>query len=248
MSHLSTMEVTLTKDEKKAIRQQDWKDTMDKEKKQRFWKAVALWSLGGMLLVAALWALVVFSSGGNQPASSIKLPAVSASDYQTTPEAKVALVEYADFQCPACKAYYPLVKQLQTTYGDKLNVVYRFFPLKTIHQNAVNSAKAAYAAGKQNKFWEMHDKLFDTQDTWATLPDPEATFLGFAKDLGLNTDQFKKDYEDGNTLVFINNAYNADTAIGLNATPTFFLNGKQIENPQSFDAFKKLIDQALSGK
>ena len=239
----------LTKDEKKALRQEDAREKFDRENKQRFWKMVGLWSLGGLLVVLALWALVAFSSGStSQTTSDLKIPAITKSDFQTHPEAKVVLTEYADFECPACKAYHPLLVQLESTYGNKLNVVYRMFPLKTIHPNAVNSAKAAYAASKQNAFWPMHDKLFDNQDSWAPLPDPESVFVGYAKDLGLNTDEFKKDYESGEALTFVNAAYDSATTIGINSTPTFFLNGKHIENPQGLDPFKKLIDTALAGK
>lgn len=217
------------------------------EKKRAFWKAVALWSLGGMLLIVALWVLVTLSSGTtSQPTATLTMPKVTKDDFQTgSASAKVTLTEYSDFQCPACKAYYPLVKQLQKDFGDKLHFVYRFFPLKSIHQNAVNSAKAGYAASLQGKFWEMHDVLFENQDEWATLADPEQTFVGYAKKLGLNADQFKTDYEAGTTLVFVNNAYDKDTAIGLNATPTFFLNGKQMANPQSYADFKKAIEDAM---
>lgn len=247
---IGDMDQKLTKDEKKALRQDEWREKLDKEKKDRFWKSVALWSLGGMLLVLALWALVIFSSTpASQSTSSLTIPAPSASDYQSNPTgAKATLTEYADFQCPACKAYYPIVKQVQENYGNKLNVVYRFFPLKTIHQNAVNSAKAAYAAGKQGKFWDMHDKLFVTQDSWATVSDPESTFIVYAKSLNLNTDQFKKDYQSAAADAFVNTSYDNATAIGLNSTPTFFLNGKQIDNPQGYAAFKTVIDKALAGK
>lgn len=240
------MEPKLTKDEKKALRQEEWKEKADKERKNKLWKAVFYWSLGGLLLVLGLWALVVFSSG-TPTSSTTASPAVTKNDFQTQPAgAKVTLTEYADFQCPACKAYYPLVKQLQSDFGIKLNVVYRFFPLKTIHQNAINSARAAYAASLQNKFWQMHDKLFDTQDSWATLSDPESTYIGYAKDLQLNTDQFKKDYEADTTLTFVNTAYDNATAIGLNSTPTFFLNGKMLtSNPQSYSDFKKVIQDAI---
>lgn len=241
------MDEKLTKDEKKALRQEEWKTKAEEEQKRKFWKTVALWSFAGILLILAIWALVAFSSGTtSQSSATITMPKVTAKDFQTTPiGATVTLTEYADFECPACKAYYPVVKQLQQDFGTKLNVVYRYFPLKTIHTNAVNSAKAGYAAALQGKFWEMHDKLFDTQDTWAPLSNPEPTFLSYAKDLGLNVPLFQKDYEAATTESFVNDAYNSDVAMGLNATPTFFLNGKEITNPQSYQDFKTLIQNAI---
>ncbi len=256
------MEPKLTKDEKKALRQEEWREKADKERKNRVYKIIAIWSLGGMLLILALWALVAFSTGTTTSSSgpTLTAPKVTSSDFQSNPNPStssgkiVTLIEYADFQCPACKSYYPIVKQIQTMYGTRLNFVYRFFPLKSVHQNAVNSAKAAYAAGlqkdasngaSQGKFWEMHDRLFETQDSWATVTNPESIFLGYAKDLGLNNDEFKKDYEAQATADFIDQSYSNDTAMGLNSTPTFFVNNKQIDNPQSLDDFKKLIDEAI---
>lgn len=84
-------------------------------------------------------------------------------------EAKAVLIEYSDFQCPACQVYYPVVKQLTEELGNEILVVYRHFPLTTIHPNALPAAKAAEAAGKQGKFWEMHDMLFDKQSEWSAL-------------------------------------------------------------------------------
>lgn len=240
------MDEKLTKDEKKHLRQEEWREKADKEQKKRLYQTIGAWSFGGLLVVLAIWALVVFSSGSSSLSSaSLKQPPVTAKDFQSNPGAKTTLVEYADFQCPACKAYYPVVKQLGKDYGTKLNVVYRMFPLKTVHQNALVSARAAYAASLQGKFWEMHDTLFETQDSWATLPDPESVFVGYAKELALNTDTFKKDYESQSTSDFVNNSYDGATNVGVNSTPTFFLNGKQLENPAGYTDFKKLIDQAV---
>lgn len=241
------MEEKLTKDEKKAIRQEEWKEKADRERKMGLYKTIGYWSFGGLLVILAIWGLAAFSSGNSSTSSTtLKAPAITAEDFQTGPStAKATLIEYADFQCPACKAYYPLLKQLEIAEQGKVNFVYRMFPLKTVHQNALSSARAAYAASKQNKFWDMHDKLFINQDSWANLSDPENTFISYAKDLSLNTDQFKKDYESDASFTYVSNAYSAATNLGLNGTPTFFLNGKQIDNPQSYQAFKDLVDGAL---
>ncbi|HYK08260.1 MAG TPA: thioredoxin domain-containing protein [Candidatus Eisenbacteria bacterium] len=241
------MDEKLTKDERKHLRQEEWREKADKEQKKKLYQTVAWWSFGGMLLVLAIWALVVFSQGSSSLSSAtLKQPPVTKADFQTNPSgAKATLVEYADFQCPACKAYDPIVRQLLKDYGEKLNLVYRMFPLKTVHQNAINSAKAAYAASLQGKFWEMHNRLFDAQDSWATLPDPESVYVGYTKDLGLDTNTFKKDYEAQATSDFVNNSYDAALNVGVNSTPTFFLNGNQLTNPAGYADFKKLIDQAV---
>lgn len=236
----------LTKDEKKAVRQEEWREKADKERKSQLYKTISYWAFGVLIVILGIWALIAFSQGTTTTTTaSIKLPAVTSKDFQSNPGGKVTLVEYADFECPACKAYYPLIKQLQAQYGNNLHVVYRMFPLKTIHPNAVSSGKAAYAASLQGKFWEMHDKLFDTQDSWAGLSDPESTFISYAKGLGLNTDTFTKDYESSAADTLMNTSYDQATNIGLNATPTFFLQGQKIADPSSFNDFQSLINAAL---
>lgn len=245
------MEPKLTKEEKKQLRKQErqeWEKQLDSEKRNSLLKKIAIWGGITLFLILGVWGIYAAST---QPSpstqqTSITLPKVTSSDFQTgLPTAKATLVEYADFQCPACKAYYPVVKQLQQDYGDKLHFVYRFFPLENIHRNAAASAQAAYAASKQGKFWEMHDKLFETQDTWAGLPDPADTFVGYAKSLGLNVDQFKADYSSDAAAKFVNDSYQTALNMGLQGTPSFFLNGKFIENPQGYQPFKDVIDQAL---
>lgn len=248
------MEPKLTKEQKKEIRKQekqDWEKQIDKERQVSLMKKIALWGGIALFLALGVWGIYAASTQPvSNPQADIKMPPVTASDLQTgTPASPgqkvVTLVEYADFECPACKAYYPLVKQLQKDYGDKLHFVYRFFPLETIHKNAETSSRAAYAASLQGKFWEMHDKLFDTQDAWGQLADPTDTFVGYAKALGLNTDQFVKDYNSDQARKFVETSYQSALNLGLQGTPSFFLNGKFIENPQGYQPFKDLIDKAL---
>ncbi len=158
----------------------------------------------------------------------------------------VNLTEYGDYQCPACGAFYPIVKQVTDKYGDDITFQFRNYPLSQLHQNARAGARAAEAAGKQNKYWEMHDLLYGGQQTWEGQSDPTATFEGYAQQLGLDLNVFKKDYQSSE----INDVINADLAegqrLGVDSTPTFFLQGKKIDkNPQDLNGFSKLIDQAI---
>src|SRR3989338_2093696 len=98
-------------------------------------------------------------------------------------EAKVTLIEYSDFQCPACGAYYPVVKQLNEEVGDKIVIAYRNFPLRQVHQNAQIAAQAAEAAGKQGKFWEIHDMLFENQKEWSSYVNAKEIFIKYAQSL-----------------------------------------------------------------
>lgn len=243
----------ITKAEKKELRKQEkqeWEVTLQKEESRKMWNRVMLWGVVVLLIVGGLWGLINISSQPATPTISdvTKIPRVSAGDMTQGPKnAKVVLIEYADFQCPACGAYYPRVKQLQKDFNGKLLFVYRFFPLINIHRNALVSSEAGYAASKQGKFWEMHDLLFAHQADWAEKTNDEAMilFVGYAQSLGLNIDQLKKDMSDPATSKFIMDQENKGTDNGIQGTPTFYVNYKQLENPQTYEEFKGIIASEL---
>lgn len=158
----------------------------------------------------------------------------------------VVLVEYGDFQCPACGAYFPIVKEVVEKYKNDIQFQFRNFPLQQIHPNARAAARTAEAAGKQNKYWEMHDLLYEQQKTWEQSTAVNTIFEGYAKQLGLDVAKFKTDFASS----AVNETINADLAegqrLGVNSTPTFFLQGKKIEDsPRDVEGFSKLIDQAI---
>ena len=159
-------------------------------------------------------------------------------------DAKVTVVEYADFQCPACRAYQPLVSELYREYGDRVRFEYRHFPLNSIHQNAEEAAMAAEAAGEQGKFWEMTDMLFAEQAEWSPLGSPEEVFVEYAGKLGLDTARFSADLKSKDLLEKIRASAKEGTAAGINSTPSFFLNGSRIQ-PKNYDEFKGAVEQAL---
>lgn len=168
-----------------------------------------------------------------------------AADFIPAEEGKVVLVEFSDFQCPACRAYYPLVRQLRGEFGDKLTVEYKYFPLKNIHKNAEISARAGEAARLQGKFDEMEDLLFTKQNDWAFSNDVLSYFRDYATTIGLDTAKFNSDIELSSVYDKVNADYREGLSLGVNGTPTFFLNGKKITNPGSYDQFSQLIKQAL---
>ena len=157
--------------------------------------------------------------------------------------AKNVLVEYGDYQCPACLAYYGFVKQLLAEAGDQVVLVYRNFPLRNVHQFAQLSAQSAEAAGKQGKFWEMYDLLYSNQATWSKESDAGKTFEGYAQSLGLNMDQFRKDRDSEEVKTKIEDDFQSGVRAQVQGTPTFYLNGRKIENPFSYNDFKKLVLQ-----
>lgn len=159
----------------------------------------------------------------------------------------VTVTEFADFQCPACRSYYPIGKQIQEKYGDRIKFQFRHFPLVQIHKNAMVAHRAAEAAGRQGKFWEMHDLLYERQTTWESSPNATAVMEDYAAELGINIDQFKSDFASESVNDTISADIKAGQAAGANSTPTFIINGKKIEPlPTDITGFYKLIDEAIA--
>jgi protein-disulfide isomerase len=160
----------------------------------------------------------------------------------------ITLVEYGDYECPFCGEYFPTVKAIQAEYDQQIFFQFRNFPLINIHQNAFAGARAAEAAALQNQFWQMHDILYENQSQWTGATDPTTFFDQYATQLGLNLTQFKSDYASGK----VNDLINADMAEGnklnIQGTPTFFLDGKEIQVADSASAFEKLINAEIAKK
>ncbi|MDP2630175.1 MAG: thioredoxin domain-containing protein [Candidatus Uhrbacteria bacterium] len=210
-------------------------------------KRLALWLGVCALLVASVFIIVNASasrpsSGGSSPVASGEIAVVDASDHVRGNElAQKTLVEYSDLQCPACKAYYPILKDVEKEFGTTVRIVYRHFPLTQIHKNSLAASYATEAASKQGKFWEMHDMLFEKQELWSSGENVAETFVGYAKELGLDTEKFKTDMGSQDVKDRVKRDMNSGTAAGVPGTPTFFLNGKQIDSPRSFEAFRALL-------
>ncbi len=162
------------------------------------------------------------------------------------PEAAVVLTEYSDFQCPACAAFYPFVNSLVAEYGDRLQFEYKHFPLISIHPLAVPAAKAAEAAAQQGKFFEMHDKLFENQSTWAASSNPVRFFETYASEIGLDVELFKKHYKSSLIEDRIEGDFAAARELGLSGTPSFFLNGQQMQF-ETFEDFAAQVVAAVGG-
>ncbi|TSC90129.1 MAG: protein-disulfide isomerase [Microgenomates group bacterium Gr01-1014_5] len=201
-----------------------------------------------LIIVGALiWGLGQFLNNSSTETSTSSVNTISVSDQiKGNREAKVVLVEYSDFQCPACAAYYSVLKQVAADFKSDVAFVYRHFPLRQIHQNSELAARAAEAAGKQGKFWEMHDLLFENQKEWSSEKKAEEFFKRYAESLSLNTVQFETDINSSEIRVKVNNDYQSGVGFRVNATPTFFLNGEKLQNPRTYDEFKSLLQKAIS--
>jgi len=162
-------------------------------------------------------------------------------------ESKVKLVEWSDFQCPACGYYFSVIKELDNKFGDRISFEYRHFPLKQIHSNAMMASQAAESAGLQSKFWEMHDKLFEKQKDWSNMnkTEFEQALAGYAEEISLDVDKFKADLVSKEITGKVEASYISATKNKINSTPTFFLNGNKISNPRTLDEFSKIIQDKL---
>lgn len=208
-------------------------------------RRIIFWASFIIILALIIWGMVVAMN--KPPREKVDSPApISSTDHVIgNPDAKVTLIEYSDFQCPACGAYYPIVSRLITEASTTLRFAYRHFPLPQ-HPNAMPSAIASEAAANQGKFYEMVDLIFTNQADWTELPNAIPVFVGYATKLGLDMEKFNADMLATSTQARVE-AQNAEgVRIGINATPTFFVNGKIIDNPRSYEQFKAIIDAAAT--
>ena len=166
-------------------------------------------------------------------------------------DAKVTIIEFSDFQCPFCKAYFDdSHSKINDTYvkTGKVKFAYRHFPLTSIHPNAQKAAEAAECANEQSKFWEYHDMLFAEQDTWSPLSatDVVSSFVEYAGQLGLNTSQFQSCLDTDKYKQNVDDdAAVATSQAQVNATPTFFVNGVRITGAVPFADIQKVIEEQL---
>ena len=180
-------------------------------------------------------------NGGNNA------PAQTTNHVKGQNKAGVTLLEYGDFECPACKAYYPVVEQIVAKYEEDIQFQFKHFPLVQIHRHAFEGSRAAEAAGRQGKFFEMYALLYENQSAWSSLDNPLQTFVGYATQLQLDTAKFQTDYASGEINDIINADYQEAIKLGAKSTPTFVLNGKKLDkNPESPEAFDKLIADAIA--
>ncbi len=238
----------LTKRELKEQRRVENQERFKAQKRNDMLKKLAIWIGAAIILGASVWGLIVLSSYVPNKEDKTEAPPISDEDIKIgTSSAGVTLIEYSDFQCPACAAYYPLVSQLISEFEGKLLFAYRFFPLPN-HKNGMIASQAGFAAHKQGKFKEMQDMLFINQNSWANEGNPQEIYIGYAIKIGLNIEQFIADMNSDETKKFIKKQYSEGAGIGVNSTPTFFVNGAKILNPRTYDDFKKIIEDEINKK
>jgi protein-disulfide isomerase len=202
----------------------------------------APWAGASALVLAAVVVLYFFTGAAATEPSKAAAPTSNDITYGPA-DAVLSVIEYSDFQCPFCAEYAPWLDRLRQKYGDQVQFVFRNYPLSN-HEWATIAAKAAYAAGLQGKFWEMHDLLFERQDEWASSSDPRPFFDSYAESLGLDLEQFHADADAQSTTDFIKQQAAEGEAAGVKHTPWIVV-GDTVVLPRSYEEFDKLIQEAL---
>ncbi len=219
------------------------------------------WIIFAVAVIALLAGLIAFSRQSNVDVSSYdhaKILTATDKPKGAIPDhvyglpadkAQVVLIEYGDFQCPGCGQLHKTTEPLLKEYQDKIAFVFRNFPLPQLHPNARAAASAAEAAGLQGKYWQMNNQLYDHQADWENLSieQRDDMFASYAKQLGLDVDQFKTDYASDKVSQKINFDQSLGKQNGVNATPTLYLNGKKLDTSEfgTYDELEATLDKAV---
>lgn len=207
--------------------------------------------LGTLILLVG--GVYIFTKNGSTPTTGNKISSdilVPSGSHETsgivngeylpaTPSATVTLVEFGDYQCPACALYKQFVTKILGEFAGKINFVFRDFSF--IGPESLKAAEAADCASDQNKFWQYHEYLYSHQNGENKGAFADDNLKSFAKGLGLDTQTFNQCLDSGKFKNEVDNSTNDGKNAGVNSTPSFFLNGVKIDNPGSYDELKKII-------
>ena len=160
-------------------------------------------------------------------------------------DAKVTIVEYSDFQCPACGFMQPVINEIAKKYPADVKVIYKNFPLTRAHKWAYTAALAGECAFDQGKFWEFHDTIFEQQKSWSTSANAKDDFLRHAMNIGMDRNSFNECIDSGNAKKRVDNDMSEGNRLSINSTPTFFINGKRHVGLWKVGEFDKIIKKTL---
>lgn len=185
-------------------------------------------------------------SADSDAASDPKVVRADSHKLSTAGNDKVNLVEFLDFECEACLAQYPIMERIREEYDGQINFVVRYFPLAG-HGNADNAARAVEAAANQDAFEDMYKKMYETQGEWGESQESKADlFVEFAKELGLDEAQFVADVNDPKTAERIAKDQRDGVGLGVQGTPTIFLNEEELPSMPPYELLKERIDALLA--
>jgi len=198
--------------------------------------------IAAVLVAAVGGGFLMFRSSQTQPPAT----PTPAGDSVATSKGVVTIDEYGDYQCPPCGALHPIIKSLKSEYGDRIQFAFHHFPLTQIHSHALEASSAAAAAGLQGKFWEMHNLLYENQSVWSEVGDFRPIVLDFARKIGLDLQRFMRDIDGIQVVTLIRDDATRGNLLGVNSTPTIFINGQMIANENlTADGLRKEINRRL---
>lgn len=209
--------------------------TRSKRAKRRTWIAVGI--LAGIILIGYLVSRIPEVESVYGKGDPVK----------GAPQAKVTIVEYSDFQCPACRQAQGALKQIMEEYREAVQIIYNDFPLVRAHPHAFPAAEAAQCAFSQGKFWEYHDLLFEGQDVWSGSADPQSNFTGYAREAGLDIEQFSRCLANRETRKAVQEDVTEGETLRIRSTPTFFINNTRLVGPPTYNNFKEVIEAQMRG-
>jgi protein-disulfide isomerase len=231
---------------------------MKNEKKNN--SSIAPLVIIGVVLVAAIAAIWYFSGSQTQTArtNTARKPSVNTAELYAkaspganpphslgAPNAAVTIEEFADFQCGACAGMHPVVKELRSTYGDRVRIIFRHYPLPG-HDKAYEAAVATEAAGMQGKFWDMQNILFTNQQVWSRSSDFRKMLQDYAQKIGLDVDKFNADMAGSHTKNRVDFDLQRGRSLQVSSTPTFYINGRMLTGQEmSVDGMRQIIDAEL---
>jgi protein-disulfide isomerase len=201
------------------------------------------------LVIIAIIVGAIFIS--NSKESTETANAQGSNNWYGQEQGVITLTEYGDFQCPACAGFFPVVSQVKEQFKDQIRFEFKHFPLVQIHPNATAAHRAAQAAANQNKFWEMHDLLYENQQSWTSSTSPASIFEQYARQIELDMDKYAADVNSGEVLSIINFDVEEGKSKGANSTPTFYIDGEKIEDLStisSIEGFTELIQEKIDAK
>lgn len=198
--------------------------------------------IAAVLVAAVGGGFLMFRSSQPQPPAT----QTPAGDSIATSKGVVTIDEYGDYQCPPCGALHPIIKSLKGEYGDRIQFAFHHFPLPQLHSHALEASSAAAAAGLQGKFWEMHNLLYENQSVWSEVGDFRPIVLDFARKIGLDLQRFTRDIDGIQVVTLIRDDATRGNLLGVNSTPTIFINGQMIANENlTADGLRKEINRRL---
>jgi protein-disulfide isomerase len=205
--------------------------------------------IAAVLITALLAGALMYQSSTPQTSTAPPpTPGPGTSTDQGKTSGTITLEEFGDYQCPPCGNLHPVLKTIKDEFGDRIQFVFHHFPLMQIHPHALSASQAAVAAGFQGRFWEMHDLIYKNQSAWSGATDAQSFFFSYAQQLGIDISRFKSDFVTTKTYAIINSDIQRGQSLGVNSTPTVFIDGREIPFKNlTLDNLRNEIRSRLNG-